>query len=584
MQCPASRVHFGSTSFCHPKNCRRRLDFKAPSNIEETNPTTPPDLLPPTSHKSSNTRSSNLQTIRPPLLSNTATMSHDQEQDPHRGVPSDDEDAMLDPNDAAEEIIDEDGDAAMDSGSENGDEDEIMQELQLQNDSSAHFDHHKDSIFTIAQHPLNPAIVATGGSEGEDAGGIGYIFDATPEASPVLPASYQSAPSERTERKGLEPLFTLEGHTDSINALAFTLPKGEFLLSGGLDGKLRAYGQKGGKWGFLAEVQEVEEINWLASCPNPEYKNTVALGANDGSVWVYTVGESKDAPLQIVQSYFLHTEACSAGAWSRDGKLLATVSEDSSLYVWDVFGEAAVAGLTQENGQTVVGLTSLDQRFAVEGGLYSVAIAPTGAFVVVGGAGGALKVVGLPRLSTEASGAAPAGRQGAGAGSKAKGGKQAGGKAAGSAASAGQAGQILADLQAQSDGIESLAFAPPPLTLLAAGSVDGSIALFDSAHRFAVRRHIKEAHEEFSVVKVEFVKNERTGGWLLTSCGMDGVVRRWDTRGGTGMANSGFVKEWKGHRGDGEGGGVLGFVQGNGERIVTAGDDGISLVFESPIA
>jgi ribosome assembly protein SQT1 len=289
--------------------------------------------------------------------------------------------------------------------------------------------------------------------------------------------------------------------------------------------------------------------------------------------------------LQIVQSYFLHTEACTAGAWSSDGKLLATVSEDGSLYVWDVFGEGAAAGLTQgEGGAYVVGLTSLDQRFAVEGGLFSVAIAPSGAFVVVGGAGGAIKVVGLPRLGSEASGSAPAGRSGAGASSKGKGGKQVGGKAAGTAASAGQAGQILADLQAQTDGIETLAFAPPPLTLLAAGSVDGSIALFDSAHRFAVRRHIKEAHEDYSVVKVEFVKNSRTGGWLLTSCGMDGVVRRWDTRGGTGMANSGFVKEWKGHRGDGEGGGVLGFVQGDGSRIVTAGDDGISLVFDAPIA
>lgn len=512
--------------------------------------------------------------------------SHDDEQDPHRGVNSEDEAEqeaeMLDPNDAAEEILDQDGDAAMDSGSDDGygdGNDEIMQEVQLQNDSAAHFDHHKDSIFCIAQHPLNPSIVATGGSEGDDAGGIGYIYDATPE-TPVLPASYQSSP-EPKERKGLEPLFVLEGHTDSINALTFTLPNGDFLLSGGLDGKLRAYAQKGGKWGFVAEAQEVEEINWLMPCSNPKYKNTVALGANDGSVWVYTVEEGQ---LNIVQSYFLHTESCTAGAWSADGKLLATVSEDGSLYVWDVFGEASAAGLTQENGQTVLGLTSLDQRFAVEGGLFSVAIAPTGSFLVVGGAGGAIKVVGLPRLGTEASGAAPAGRQGAGASSKTKGGKQAGGKASGSAASAGQTGQILADLQAQGDGIESLAFAPAPLTLLAAGSVDGSIALFDSAHRFAVRRHIKEAHEEYSVVKVEFVQNERSGGWLLTSCGMDGVVRRWDTRGGTGMANSGFVREWKGHRGDGEGGGVLGFVQGNGERIITAGDDGISLVFESPIA
>lgn len=499
-----------------------------------------------------------------------------QERDPDSDS---DEAAMLDPSDAAEEIID-DGDAAMDSGDDyEGEEDDIMQELQLQNDSSAHFDAHKDSIFTIAQHPLLPHIVATGGSEGEDAGGIGYIFDATPEPTPVLPASYQSGPSEPQERKSLVPLFTLEGHTDSINALVFTLPKGEALLSGGLDGKLRAYTSKSQKWSFLGEVQEVEEINWMVACPSPAYPNTVALGANDGSVWVYTVDvTSRDAPLQIVQSYFVHTASCTAGAWSPDGKLLATVSEEGSLYVYDVFGEAAAAGLTQEGGQTVVALTAQDQRFAVEGGLFSVAVSPTGAFLVVGGAGGAIKVVGLPRLGSDASGAAPAGRGGAVAASKSKGGKQAGGKASGAGAAAGQSGQILADIQAQGDGIETLAFAPLPLTLLAAGSVDGSIALFDSAHRFAVRRHIKEAHEDFSVVKVDFVKSG--GGWLLTSCGMDGVVRRWDTRGGTGMANSGFVKEWKGHRGDGEGGGVLGFVQGNGERIVTAGDDGISLVFE----
>ncbi|PBP26692.1 hypothetical protein BUE80_DR002446 [Diplocarpon rosae] len=483
--------------------------------------------------------------------------------------------AMLDINEAAEEILD-DGDAAMDSGSSDDDNnDEIMQEIHLQNDSSAHFDAHPDSIFSIAQHPTNPSLIATGGSEGEDLGGIGYIFDSTPlpEIAPVLPASFQSGPSEQVERKSLSPIFKLEGHTDSINALAFTLPRGDFLFSGGLDGKLRAYvsNATGAKWKFIAEVQEVEEINWMAACPNPDSPNTIALGANDGSVWVYTVdAKAKDAPLQIVQSYFLHTGSCTAGSWSADGKLLATVSEDESLYVWDVFGEGAAAGLTQgDGGAYVVCLTSHDQRFAVEGGLFSVAIAPTGNFVVVGGAGGNIKVVGLPRLA--ATGTAGS--------SKAKGGKQTVLEAA-----AGQSGQILADLKAQGDGIETLAFAPPPLTLLAAGSVDGSIALFDSAHRWAVRRHIKEAHEEYSVVKVEFVKSSRSGGWLLTSCGMDGVVRRWDTRGGTGTANSGFVREWKGHRGEGEGGGVLGFVQGDGERIITAGDDGVALVFEAPVA
>jgi ribosome assembly protein SQT1 len=498
----------------------------------------------------------------------------------NRGDDEDDfneeEAVMLDPEEAAEEIPD-DMDAAMDSGEDEDEDDAVQEEIQLQNDSAAHFDLHKDSIFSIAQHPLYPNIVATGGSEGDDAGGIGYIFDSTPPQRPVLPTSYQSAPNEPAERKSLDALFTLEGHTDSINALAFTLPKGEFLVSGGLDGKLRVYVSKSPQarsWQFLAEAQEVEEINWLSACPHPSYANTIALGANDGSVWVYTIdASSKDDPLQIVQSYFLHTGPCTAGAWTPDGKMLATVSEDGSLYVLDVFGEAAAAGVGE--GQAVVSLTAQDQRFAVEGGLYSISVSPTGAFLAAGGAGGAIKVVGLPRLSTDAA-----------ASSKAKGGKK-----VPAASITSQAGQILADLQAQSDGIETLAFAQPPLTLLAAGSVDGSIALYDTAHRFAVRRHIKEAHEDYSVVKVEFagtgtgpVSTSTSGagassGWILTSCGMDGVVRRWDTRGGTAMANSGFIREWKGHRGEGEGGGVLGFVQGGG-RIVTAGDDGVALIFE----
>ena len=63
---------------------------------------------------------------------------------------------------------------------------------------------------------------------------------------------------------------------------------------------------------------------------------------------------------------------------------------------------------------------------------------------------------------------------------------------------------------------------------------------------------------------------------------MDGVVKRWDVRGGTTAGGQGLVGEWKGHRGDGEGGGVLGFVQGgDGKRIVTAGDDHVALVFDT---
>ncbi|KZF22957.1 WD40 repeat-like protein [Xylona heveae TC161] len=503
------------------------------------------------------------------------------------------QDVMLDAAEAGEEIL-QDDDAHMESDDDNEDP-SALQEIQLQNDSVAHFDTHKDSIFCIAQHPRLPDIVATGG--GDD---LAYVFNSTPPDQPVLPASYQTQPAEPTERETLNTISKLEGHTDSVNAITFTLPHGEFVVTAGLDGRLRAYRDTSGnasgqKWTFLAEAQEVEEINWLVPCPHPDYPNTVAIGANDGSVWVYTINAAdKASPLTIVQAFYLHTMASTAGAWTPDGKLLATVSEDGTFYVWDVFSEAAVAGVGQgEGGQAVVGLTPEDQRFAVEGGLYSVAVAPSGTFAAVGGAGGIVKIVGLPRIGADPS--VTAGAKGAGASSKNRGGKRGGGPTGGnstaSSTGAGQAGQILASLATQSDGVETLSFAAPPLTLLAAGSVDGSIALYDTAHRFAVRRHIKEAHEEYAVVKVEFLPPSSVssagdaagvpaGSWLLTSAGMDGVVRRWDTRGGTAAAAQGLAAEWKGHRGEGEGGGVLGFIQGGGiGRVVTAGDDGVSLVF-----
>ncbi|KAF9887331.1 hypothetical protein FE257_010326 [Aspergillus nanangensis] len=500
--------------------------------------------------------------------------------------------------DEGEEIFQQDEDHPMESDGE-GDDQEMtfdQEEITLENDSSAHFDFHNDSVFCIAQHPIHESIVITG--SGDDSA---FIFDSTPNTErPLLPQSYESNPQPRGERKSLEPITKLEGHSDTVNAVAFTQPKGEYVVTAGLDGKLRAYRdaspqQTGLKWDFLAESQEVEEINWVAVCPwvngAEEKRNVVAIGGNDGSAWVFRIDHNDSAePISIIQTFFQHTGSCTAGAWTPDGNLLATVSEDGTFYVYDVFGAAAAAGISYSAGTSaVVGLTPEDQRFAVDGGLYSVAVAPSGTFAAVGGAGGHIKVVGLPRLTAGAAGAAGK--------SKAK-------APTGSQAGASAAGTLLASLQAQSDGVETLSFSSPPMSLLAAGSVDGSVALFDTAHRFAVRRHIREAHEG-AVVKVEFLQTNAPAtslarpspisavsagqgrSYLLTSTGLDGVVRRWDARGGTAAAAQGLLQEWRGHLGlientEGEqSGGIMGFVQGfEGKRVVTAGDDGISLVFE----
>ena len=471
---------------------------------------------------------------------------------------------------------DDNEDAHMDSDDNEADEDDGREEIQLQNDSIAHFDAHGDSIFCIAQHPLHPNIIATGA--GDD---TGYIFDAG-----VAP----TRDAQNGERASLPPVFKLEGHTDSLNALTFTRPDGQYLLSAGLDGQIRAYrdttpNHTCTSWKLVAFAREVDEINFLVACPHPSYPNTVALGASDGSVWIYTVdGDDATNPLQIVQAFYLHTGPCTAGAWTPDGKMLCTVAEDGSFYTWDVFGDVAAVGLTPPQGSQnhVVGLTAEDERFKVDGGLYSVAVSPGGAFAAVGGAEGHVRIVGLPRLSvdseTRASGSGGF-RGGAGAKSKTGGGKQIGGpKGVTSETSAGQAGQILASLLAQSDSVETISFSQPPLTLMAVGSVDGSIILFDARHGFAVKRNISEAHDGEAVIKVEFVTGAGEQNWLLTSCGNDGILKRWDTRGSaTGSASAAtqqsVLREWKGHRGGGEGGGVLGFVQGGGSRVVTAGDE-----------
>jgi ribosome assembly protein SQT1 len=503
------------------------------------------------------------------------------------------EDDMLDAAEAAEEIEAEE-DHPMDGEDEDNEADEGMEtEIDLTNDSAAYFDAHTDSLFAVAAHPIDPSIIATG--SGDDSTYVFSTAEVTIPDGPVLPASYESNPTPKTPRDSIKPIAHLTGHTDSISALTFALPDGAFFVTAGLDGKIRVHDTHK-DYKLLGEAQEVEEIAWLSPCPHPQHPNTFAFGANDGSVWVYTIEPESNAPLSIVQTYYQHAAPSTAGAWSPSGTLLASVAEDSSLYVYDPFGEAAAAGVKSTSGQAVVALTGEDQRFAVEGGLYSVAIAPSGAFLATGGASGIIRIVGLPLLPST-SDATKGQKSGPGSRQKGGGAKQASGPPG---AVTGQPGAILASLQAQTDGVETLAFAPAPLTLLAAGSVDGSVALFDCARRFAVRRLIRDAHGEDAVVQVSWSATTATATpglsgtgnasaaaaatsdapWLLTSAGMDGVLRRWDARGGTAAAGMGLMKEWRGHRGGGEGGGVMGFVEGGG-KIVSAGDDGIALVFDA---
>ncbi|KAH7013594.1 WD40-repeat-containing domain protein [Ilyonectria destructans] len=504
-------------------------------------------------------------------------MSSSEPRDP-RDPPIDGMDEILDADDVAEEIP-EDGDLAMDS------DDDGYEETTLENNSIAYFDKPPDSLFSIAQHPVHPSLIAVGGSAGRKRsdGGVGWVFDTSviPQR-PVLPASYASDPaaaSEALKNTELEPLFSIGGHTDSINTLAWTLPRGEVLVSGGLDGRLRAWKAtvKPGspfEMDLIDENHEVTEINWIEPCPSPAHPNTIAVGTSiinkkyrkesKYSVYVYTIDLSNSDPgFKFQASYHLHDDVCTAGAWTPDGLLLATVSKNSSLYVWDVWGKALAQGLVKFEGQPVFTLTKEDQRFNVKGGLYSIAVDPNGAFIALVGPG-LIKIITLPRLAAQ-----PQNRS-RGARGKASVKPTAGGETIGS-------------IKLGDGSIESLsvtvASVAPPTTLLAAGSTAGSIAVYET-NRFSPRRVILSAHDDHAIVKVKFIPNT----WQLTSCGTDGAVRRWDFRGSgtTTQDKSGMLKEWKGHHSDDDIQGVMGFVHGEtGEQVVTVGDDGVSLVFRT---
>ncbi|KAG9550228.1 hypothetical protein KCU71_g14507, partial [Aureobasidium melanogenum] len=87
-------------------------------------------------------------------------MSAHEPHDEDNNVPEDD-DEMFNPDDMEEEFEGEGEDMPMSDDEEGG----AMEEIMLQNDSIAHFDGHKDSIFCIAQHPTHPQLVATGGGD-----------------------------------------------------------------------------------------------------------------------------------------------------------------------------------------------------------------------------------------------------------------------------------------------------------------------------------------------------------------------------------------------------------------------------------
>ncbi|KAF7725007.1 hypothetical protein EC973_000500 [Apophysomyces ossiformis] len=322
--------------------------------------------------------------------------------------------------------------------------------MELADDSVQGFFDHREPVYAIAMHPTNNNIVVSGGGDDKS-----YLWRAD----------------------NGEKLFELTGHTDSVIAVAFNVD-GDYVASAGMDGKVRVWKTHTGE--FCAAAEGPDDIVWIDWHPKG---NILLAGAQDSTIWMWAMPSGK-----FMNIFSGHAGPVNAGCFTPDGmciipknktsllngntttgKKIVSVSEDTSLIVWDPKSAAAEIRLSGE-----------DSRFHSEP-ITAVAVNRDSTLAITGAMDGKARLVNILN------------------------------------------GHIVASLENHSDSIETADFCDV-LALAATGSVDGKISVWDVQTQ---RLRSTLTHED-AIIKVKFIRNSP----MLVSCSADRSVKLWDTRTG----------------------------------------------------
>lgn len=308
----------------------------------------------------------------------------------------------------------------------------------------------------------------------------------------------------------------LQGHKESVICGGFT-HDGKYVVTGDMNGFIQVHKstKSGQKWTKFADLEEVEEVLWITVHPSLPY---FAFGANDGSVWCYQIDESSNSLVQLM-SGFSHSLECNSGIFVNTDK-----GEDELTLV-SVSEDGTVVNWNCFTGAVNYKLQPYDDFKGVESPWVSLKAHKN--IIALGGRDGQLAIINND---------------------------------------SGKIVHTIRTLENAEDeaelSIEALSWCSAPLiNLLAVGLVSGDLLLFDTL-QWRLRKSVKI---DDTITRLEFVE----GTPYLIGSSMNGKIYKWDAR----TAEEIFV-------GVGHNMGVLDFtVLENGNKLITAGDEGAALVF-----
>lgn len=307
----------------------------------------------------------------------------------------------------------------------------------------------------------------------------------------------------------------LVGHKESVVAGGFT-SDGKFVITGDMAGFVQVHkSSKGGQ--IWTKIGDLEEVEEVLWITVHPSQPYFAFGSTDGSVWVYRIDE-KSGTLEQTMSGFSHTLECNGGIF------VDTVSQEK-LTLITISEDGSIINWNAFAGVANYKLLPHEDFKGSENPWVSI---KSHANVFAAGArNGQLAIINVENGKIVHT------------------------------VKAIEGAEDTADLS-----VEALSWCEnATVNLLSVGLVSGDILLLDSL-QWRIRRNIKL---DDAVTKLEFLGDTPH----LIGASMNGKIYKWDARTGDEL----FV-------GAGHNTGILDFtVLECGLKLVTAGDEGVSLVY-----